>query len=193
MKSDQIDILAAAVFRNLEQVDQTVEAGLTRELRGDIRKPNGLNGIDFNLAFVHRITAAHPDARTHPDANAAGDVAAPHAVAKTFREDHRGILQRLRQRGIAPSHRRNLSPGANIMGHNSACAPRTGSSLIGRWSSGCKQPDGPPRRRRFQLALVSGEDTSCVQKGLRDLFCAFSECARRWGPRLEARHRSTRY
>ncbi len=98
MKSDQIDILASAVFRNLEQVDQTVEAGLTRELRGDIRKPNRLNGIDFNLAFVHRIPAAHPDARTHPDANAAGDVAAPHAVAKTFREDHRGILQRVRQR-----------------------------------------------------------------------------------------------
>ena len=77
MKSDQVDILALAVFRNLEQVDQTVEAGLTRELRGDIRKPNGLNGIDFNLAFVHLIAAAHADARTHPDANAAGDAAAP--------------------------------------------------------------------------------------------------------------------
>ena len=98
MKADQVDILALAVFRNLEQVDQTVEAGLTRELRGDIRKPKRLDGIDFNLAFVHRIPAAHPDARTHPDANAAGDVAAPHAVAKTFREDHRGILQRVRQR-----------------------------------------------------------------------------------------------
>ena len=98
MKSDQIDILASAVLRNLEQVDQTVEAGLTRELRGDIRKPNGLNGIDFDLAFVHRIAAADPDARTHPDANAAGDVAAPHAVAKTFREDHHGILQRVQQR-----------------------------------------------------------------------------------------------
>ena len=118
MKSDQVDILASAVFRNLEQVDQTVEAGLTRELRGDIRKPNGLNGIDFDLAFVNRIAAADPDARTHPDANAAGDVAAPHAVAKTVREDHRGILQRV---------------------------------------------------------------------------CAFSECTRRWGRRLEARHRSTRY
>ena len=98
MKSDQVDMLAVAVFRNLEQVDQTVEAGLTREPRGDIRKPNGLNGIDFNLAFVHRITAAHPDARTHPDANAAGDIAAPHALAKTCREDHRGILQRVQQR-----------------------------------------------------------------------------------------------
>ena len=105
MKADQVDILALAVFRNLEQVDQTVEAGLTRELRGDIRKPNGLNGIDFNLAFVHRIAAAHPDARTHPDANAAGDVAAPHAVAKTFREDHLGILQRVqyRHRVAAPA------------------------------------------------------------------------------------------
>lgn len=98
MKSDQVDILASAVFRNLEQVYQTVEAGLTRELRGNMRKPDGLNGIDFDLAFVHRIAAADPDARTHPDANAAGDVAAPHAVAKTFREDHRGILQRVQQR-----------------------------------------------------------------------------------------------
>ena len=119
MKSDQVDILASAVFRNLEQVDQTVEAGLTRELRGDIRKPNGLNGIDFDLAFVHRIAAADPDARTHPDANAAGDVAAPHAVAKTFREDHRGILQRVQQRRRF-AVRRNLSPGATIMEHNSA-------------------------------------------------------------------------
>ena len=106
MKSDQVDILASAVFRNLEQVDQTVEAGLTRELRGDIRKPDGLDGIDFNLAFVHRIAAADPDARTQPDANAAGDVAAPHAVAKTSREDHRGILQRVQQRHrfVAPEN-----------------------------------------------------------------------------------------
>jgi hypothetical protein len=100
MKSDQVDILALAVFRNLEQVDQAVEAGLTRELRGDIRKPDGLDGIDFNLAFIHRIAAAHPDVRTHPDANAAGDLAAPHAVAKTFREDHRAILQRVQQRHL---------------------------------------------------------------------------------------------
>jgi hypothetical protein len=109
MKPDQVDILAAAMFRNLEEVDQTLEAGFTRELRGDIRKTNGLNGIDFDLAFVHRIAAANPDAWTYPDANAARDVAAPHAIPKTFREDHRGILQRVQQRPASP-RRRRLSP-----------------------------------------------------------------------------------
>ena len=131
MKSDQVDILASAVFRNLEQVYQTVEAGLTRELRGDIRKPDGLDGIDFNLAFVHRIAAADPDARTHPDANAAGDVAAPHAVAKTFREDHCWILQRVQQRHRFAAPVKSVA-GVNIIGHNSVYAPRTGRFLIGR-------------------------------------------------------------
>jgi hypothetical protein len=32
--------------------------------------------------------------RTHPDSHAAGDLAPTDAVAKTFGEDHGGILQR---------------------------------------------------------------------------------------------------
>ena len=38
------------------------ESGLSRELRRDLSKLDGLHGVDFDLAFVHTVAGADPDA-----------------------------------------------------------------------------------------------------------------------------------
>ena len=40
MKPDQVDVITATVFRRLEQILHTGEAGFAREIAGDIRQPN---------------------------------------------------------------------------------------------------------------------------------------------------------
>lgn len=43
VESDQIDVLAFTVFRDLEQIDEPEKTRLARQLGSDIRKPNGLD------------------------------------------------------------------------------------------------------------------------------------------------------
>ena len=81
MEADQVDVLAATVFRHFEKVENTEETRSNRQRRSNVRKTDGLYGIDLDLTvLVHRITATNLDMRTQPDPHAAGDV----AVADSF-------------------------------------------------------------------------------------------------------------
>ena len=88
MKSDQVDLLAPAVFRDLEQVQNSQESRCTRQLRRDVWKADLLNRVHFDLAFFHAVSAADPHAGLRPDPDAARNFSAPNPLAKALGEHH---------------------------------------------------------------------------------------------------------
>ena len=93
MEPDQIDILAFTVLRGLEQIDNTQETRLSRQLWGDVQKTDRLNGIHFDLAFVHTVPGARGDVGASPDSDAASDFSATNSITKTLGEDHNESLR----------------------------------------------------------------------------------------------------
>jgi hypothetical protein len=93
MEPNQIDILAFTVLRDLEKIYDAQETGLSRQLWSDVQKTDRLNGIHFNLTFVHTVPGAHGDVGASPDSDAASDFSATNAIAKALAEDHDGILR----------------------------------------------------------------------------------------------------
>src|SRR6476646_5612508 len=88
VKPDEIDVGAAAVLGDLEEVDNALEARAARQFAGDVIKRNALDGIDDNVPILHRVDTADLDMRALPDAHAAGDPPLAHALAKAFGEHH---------------------------------------------------------------------------------------------------------
>jgi hypothetical protein len=88
METDQVDVLALAVFCYLEQIENAEKAGRKCKLGRDVRKADGVDGVDFNFARIHAISCSHSHVWTRPDANAAGDFAATHALAKALGKHH---------------------------------------------------------------------------------------------------------
>jgi hypothetical protein len=98
VEPNQIDILALAVLRNFEQVDDAEETRLARQLRSDIRKTNRLDRIDLDLTFFHGVTDAHFDVGTHPYPDTAGDFSATNSFAKPLGEHHEASLPARKRR-----------------------------------------------------------------------------------------------
>jgi len=88
MEPDQIDVLAFTVLGNLEQIDETQKARLSRQLWSDVRKTNGRDRVHFDRTFVHAISGAHLDMGARPDSNAASDFATTNSLAKSLGEYH---------------------------------------------------------------------------------------------------------
>jgi len=88
VKPNQIDILPFTVLRDLEQIDETQETRLSSQLWSDVRKTNRLDGIHFDLTFLHTVPAAHFDMGAGPDSDAASDFSATNSLPKTLGEDH---------------------------------------------------------------------------------------------------------
>lgn len=88
MEPNQIDIVAFTVLRNLEEIDDAQETRLSRQLWSDAQKTDRLDGIHFDLAFVHSVPGAHFDVGAGPDSDAASDFSATNSLAKTLGEDH---------------------------------------------------------------------------------------------------------
>jgi hypothetical protein len=88
VEPNEIDIFAFAVLGNFQQIDETQEAGFTREFGGDIGETDRLDGIHLDLTFLHSVAGAHFDMRPRPDANAAGDFSAANSVAKPLGKHH---------------------------------------------------------------------------------------------------------
>src|SRR5438093_6484237 len=88
VEADQVDIVAAAVFRGLKQVFHAAETRLARQIIGDVRDTNRDDRIHHDLALVHGVTAAHLDVWPLPDADTASNPPASNAVAKAFGEQH---------------------------------------------------------------------------------------------------------
>jgi len=94
VEADQVDVLAFAVLRYFEQVEDTEKSGGAGELRSDFGKADGLDGVNFYFAFFHAVTVADFDVGTHPDADARSDFAAANAFSEALGEHHAGILRR---------------------------------------------------------------------------------------------------
>ena len=94
METNQINILPLTMLRDLEQVDETQETRFPRQLRSDVWKADRLDGIHFDLAFLHAVPGSHFHVRANPDSDAAGDFTATNSPAKTFGEHHGESLHR---------------------------------------------------------------------------------------------------
>ena len=88
MEADQIDILAATVFCDFEQIQNAEESGLACQFRSNVGKSEGLDGVDFDGSFFHWVALADGDVGANPKTNRTGNFAAADGFAKTFGEYH---------------------------------------------------------------------------------------------------------
>jgi hypothetical protein len=92
MEADQIDVLAFAMLRDFQQIDQAKESRFSRKLGSDFLKADLVNGVDFDVAFFHAIAGTDLDVREFPDPDAADNFPTSDAVAKALGEDHGASL-----------------------------------------------------------------------------------------------------
>jgi hypothetical protein len=88
VKPNEIDVFAFTVLRDLEQIDETQETRLSRQLWSDIREADRLDRIYNDFAFFHTVPAADFDVWARPYPDAAGDFSATNSVTKTLAENH---------------------------------------------------------------------------------------------------------
>lgn len=88
MEPDQIDILSFTVLGNFKQIEHTQEAGLSRQLRRDIGKPDLRDRVYLDLPFFHPVPATHFDVGMRPYSNAASDFSPTNSIAQMPGEDH---------------------------------------------------------------------------------------------------------
>ena len=88
MEPNQIDIVASPMLGDLEQIDETQETRLSRQLRSDIRKTDRCDRIYLDFTFLHAVPVAHFNVGTHPYSNAASDLSATNSLAQTLGEHH---------------------------------------------------------------------------------------------------------
>ena len=81
MEANQVNVFAFTMLRDLEKVQHAEEPGSLCQSRSDVRKSDGLDGIDYDLAFIHRISATDFDMRMHPNPHTAGYFSAPDPFA----------------------------------------------------------------------------------------------------------------
>lgn len=93
VEPNEVNVLASAVFRDFQKIENTKESGSLGQLGCDIREPDGFDRIHFDFSFyVHRITSPYLDVRASPDADAAGDVSPPYPFPQSFGENHEGSV-----------------------------------------------------------------------------------------------------
>src|SRR5688500_6568315 len=89
VKSNQVHILAGAVFGDFHQLCHALESRLASEVVGNVSLSDFFNRIDDHRAIVHCIAAADLDSGLDPDADRASDASTPDAVAELLREYHK--------------------------------------------------------------------------------------------------------
>ena len=85
---------------NLEQIDDTQEARLARQLRSDIRETDRLDRVHLDFALFHTIPSADFDVGTRPYPNAASDFSATNSLAKPLGEHHEESLHSAEAAGM---------------------------------------------------------------------------------------------
>ena len=88
MESNQVNILASSVLRDLEQIDETQESRFAGQRWSNIGKPDRLNRIYLDLALLHAVARADSNVRTRPESNARRDLSATNSLAKPLGERH---------------------------------------------------------------------------------------------------------
>ena len=82
------------MLRDLEQIDDTQETRLARQLWSDIREADRLDRIYLDLTFFHTVPGTDFDVGTHPYSDTASDFSATDSLAKTLGEYHNESLHR---------------------------------------------------------------------------------------------------
>jgi hypothetical protein len=77
MKANKVDVLAPTVLRDLEEINDSLEARGSRQLWRDVIDADWQYRINLDLAIAHTIALADAHARVHPDADAARDHPTP--------------------------------------------------------------------------------------------------------------------
>ena len=88
MEPNQVNLVAAAVPRDSQQIIHALEPRFARQIVRDVVDGNRRNRIHHDVALVHPVAPPHLYMRTRPDANGASDSPAPDSIAKTFGEQH---------------------------------------------------------------------------------------------------------
>lgn len=109
MEADEVDLVAAAVFGDFEEVEDAEEAGGAGQLGRDVGEADGFEGVDFDMTFLHGVTSAGFDAGTLPDADAQGNVSATNSVAQALCEHHGREFTRRGCEGCGWSKNRAIS------------------------------------------------------------------------------------
>jgi hypothetical protein len=93
VESNQIDVVAAPVFRDREEVDHVFETRTSRQVWRDVGQTDHPNRIHFDLALVHAVASANLDVGTRPYSDTASDSASSHSVSEPLGEDHAASLR----------------------------------------------------------------------------------------------------
>jgi hypothetical protein len=88
VEPDQVDLLAPAVLRDLQQVYHSPEARLSRELRSDVREAHRQDRIHLDSTFLHAVAVSDLDVGPRPYSDAARDVSTANSVAQALGEEH---------------------------------------------------------------------------------------------------------
>ncbi len=88
MEPDQVDVLASAVFGNLEEVLHVREARFASEVMRDVLQTNGHNRVHDDVPIIHAVATTHFDVGSRPDADCASDSTASYALAQALGEHH---------------------------------------------------------------------------------------------------------
>jgi hypothetical protein len=112
----------------LEQVQDAPKSRLARQFRSDVRKPNHLNRIYFDRAFVHLISPTYPDMRAHPEPHAARNFSPSHSFTQLLRKRHPASLACQLRRSATMLFKR-LRPGIDRCPQKSPSAAARRSPL----------------------------------------------------------------
>jgi hypothetical protein len=93
VESNQIDVVAATVFRDREEVDHVFETRTSRQVWRDVGQTDHPNRIHFDLTLIHAVASANLDVGTCPNSDTASDSASSHSLSKPLGEDHAGSLR----------------------------------------------------------------------------------------------------
>lgn len=88
MKPNQVDVIAAPMLCDPEQIIYAFEPRFTSQIVRHIFESNLLNRVNDDITLIHWVTTTHLHVRVFPDANAALDSAVSDSIAKAFGEYH---------------------------------------------------------------------------------------------------------
>ena len=88
MESNQVDVVAATVFRDREEVGHVFETRTSRQVWSDVGQADRPNRIHFDLTLIHAVTPTNLDVGTCPYSDAARDGASSHSLPEPLGEDH---------------------------------------------------------------------------------------------------------
>ena len=90
MEANQVHLVAASVFCDLQQIIHAVESRFASKILGGVGKSNRRDRIHDYVALIHPVMSAYFYTRTLPDTNTASDYPEPDSRAKPFGEHHNG-------------------------------------------------------------------------------------------------------